>query len=202
MSKVSPLVSLYDVLKKAFDHSKYNTPIGTIHQFAGANTPDGWLFCKGQDLLKSNYPELYEVLGTTYGTPSNEDYFRLPNFSGRIPVGHNDNDEGLSERTLGEADGEEEHKLDISEIPSHTHTHNSTSNLGLMSYSGGAGSATAFDTSPGEADARTLPTALTINNSGGGESHNNMQPYLVVHYIIKYSHKYRTLEDVTYPIVE
>jgi microcystin-dependent protein len=214
MSKVSPLVSIYDVLKKAFDHSKYNTPIGTIHQYAGENSPDGWLFCKGQDLLKADYPELYEVLGITYGTPSDGDYFRLPNFAGKVPVGVNYNygsglldDSDLTERGLGEAEGEENHELSIAEMPQHDHgvtdsghTHTYTVQNGTQTSSAGVG-ATSAEEGTTTTTTGSSTTGITIQSRGGGVPHNNMQPYLVVHYIIKYSHKYRTLEDVTYPML-
>lgn len=202
MSSIAPLVSVYDAIKKLYEMMKLNNPIGCIKQYSGSSAPNGWLLCKGQDVLKSSYPELYAIIGTTYGEPEDEDYFTLPNFSGRVPVGYNDTDESLSERTLGESNGEEEHVLTTPEMPSHTHTHNANATnvagtaLSLASYTGsntmdaptnGGGSQT------DEIDLTANAVALVINSTGGGNAHNIMQPYLVVHYIIKYTHKYTSL---------
>lgn len=192
MSKVAPLVSVYDAIKKAFDHINFNTPIGCVHQFAGANAPSGWLFCKGQSVLISDYPELYNVIGTIYGESEDEDYFILPNFAGRVPVGHNNEDAyGLSDRVLGEVDGEETHELIVQEMPAHTHTVDAINNGSeSISYQGGGNGATFANDDTNVSN--------TTSSVGGGLAHNIMQPYLVVHYIIKYTHKYISLNQPTY----
>jgi len=60
-------------------------PVGSILGFGGDTQEvsirqmllaDGWMACNGMSLLQGEYPELYEVIGTTYGGDSNN--FLLP----------------------------------------------------------------------------------------------------------------------------
>lgn len=61
---------------------------GMIQMFAGATPPTGWLACDGSEVAVDDYPTLHRVIGTTYndGTETSG-YFRLPNLTGRFPVG-------------------------------------------------------------------------------------------------------------------
>lgn len=63
--------------------------VGMVTMFAGASSkvPPGWLLCEGGEVLKTAYPSLYDLLGTTYGTPTDTDYFSLPDFRDRVPIG-------------------------------------------------------------------------------------------------------------------
>jgi microcystin-dependent protein len=38
----------------------------------------------------------------------------------------------------------------------------------------------------GDLQAKSYIPALTINSTGGGNAHNNMQPFIVFHYLIKF----------------
>lgn len=60
---------------------------GIIKMFAGTFAPTGWLLCNGDEVLKTSYPALYDVIGDTYGTPSDNDHFVLPDLRGKMPLG-------------------------------------------------------------------------------------------------------------------
>lgn len=68
-------------------------PIGTILPYAGATAPYGYLLCDGSEQEISKYRDLYNVIGTTYGTPFRGQSgltFVLPDMRGRFPLGkHN-----------------------------------------------------------------------------------------------------------------
>ena len=71
-------------------------PIGTILPYAGATAPYGYLLCDGGEQEISKYRDLYNVIGTTYGTPFRGQLtpipltFVLPDMRGRFPLGkHN-----------------------------------------------------------------------------------------------------------------
>lgn len=144
--------------------------------------PDGWLECAGQLLLRNDYSALFAVIGTTYdGSGVNSSYFTLPNLKGRVPVGY-DNGNG-DYATMGNTGGEATHTLTTNEIPNHTHalTRRSNSDNG------------AFDTSDAHASESSACTTDRNNLGlfqtqaiGGGAAHNNMQPYIVVTYLIKF----------------
>ena len=97
-----------------------------------------WLLCDGRSLLRKNYYRLYRIIGTTYGSLS-DNTFNLPNCLGRTLAGASD------DYPVGTSIGEETHLLKTNEVPSHGHTgttdingiHNhgmSTSGFGLHSH--------------------------------------------------------------------
>lgn len=84
----------------------------------------------------------------------------------------------------GATGGEATHTLTENEIPSHTHTqighshHFSRRNVYVAS--GNAAAALGHLSDPSYGDYYTDMQTPTINNTGGGQAHNNMPPYLVV----------------------
>src|SRR5277367_3014253 len=81
--------------------------------------PKGWAFCNGQLLPINQNQALCSLLGTTYGGDGRVN-FGLPNLQGRTPI-HSGNGQ-----VLGEAAGEQNHTLTITEIPAHAHTWGAT----------------------------------------------------------------------------
>lgn len=77
------------------------TPSGVIAQFAGATAPSGWLLCDGSSLLRSAYPDLFAVIGTTYGAVDGT-HFTLPDGRGRVLAGKGTNG---NVATLGQSEG-------------------------------------------------------------------------------------------------
>lgn len=47
--------------------------------------PEGWAWCDGKEMLIEEHPDLFELLGTTYGGDG-QTTFALPNLLGRKPV--------------------------------------------------------------------------------------------------------------------
>lgn len=65
--------------------------IGEIKEYAGQAIPNGWLECNGAEVLKSDYPMLYNAIGDAWGTASDTNHFVLPNKIGRVGVGASSN---------------------------------------------------------------------------------------------------------------
>lgn len=163
-----------DVWKKISGYIQLgnDVPIGTILPFSGTTIPDGYLFCNGTSLLRTDYPDLFNVIGTTYGSVDNT-HFNLPNIQGKIPVGLDTTDTDFD--VLGKTGGEKTHTLTIDEMPSHNHSLRVDQTTG-GSIAGAKGSwGTAYT---GTQDNMILKT-------GGDQAHNNLQPYIVQNFIIK-----------------
>ncbi len=161
--------------------------IAEIRMFAGNFAPRTWAFCQGQILSIAQNTALFSLLGTTYGG-NGQTTFALPDLRGRVPVGTGQGP-GLSNITLGEVAGEENHTLILTEMPQHNHaatapaaatsdTATPASNKAPGPVSLGAGVSNAFGT------ASTNLAPPTIGVAGGSQPHNNMQPYLGMNYII------------------
>jgi microcystin-dependent protein len=160
-------------------------PAGTVIQSASETTPDGWLDCNGQELSKFNYSNLFLSIGTKYGGSATT--FNLPDLRGRCVIGLGQGT-GLTDRVLGSSGGEERHTLIENEMPSHTHTSNAIGgqgNVGLVTADGSE-TVTEADSSSGELNVWNVPIALSINDTGGDQPHNNMQPFLTLRFLIKY----------------
>ena len=77
-------------------------PVGSVVLWPAPAPPTDWLTCDGASLLRSAYPALFTVLGTTYGA-ADATHFSLPDYRGRVPVGLNAADTDFD--TLGEIRG-------------------------------------------------------------------------------------------------
>jgi microcystin-dependent protein len=159
-------------------------PPGTVMQSAAITRPGGWLLCDGSRLNTNDYPDLFNAIGHTYG--GSDTSFNLPDIRGRVPIGSGSG-AGLTSHSLGSTGGEESHTLTTSEIPSHSHGSNAPGGTrGLATSDGNNTAGGGLDYTPGEINLWATPTALTINNTGGGNAHNIMQPFITLNYIIKY----------------
>lgn len=153
------------------------TPTGTIMQYAGATAPSSWLLCQGQAVSRTGYAALFAVTGTAYGAGDGSTTFNVPNLQGRVPVGLQTSDADFN--TLGKTGGAKTHTLTTAQIPAHQHFLDQDG--GNVGYAEGS---TNVRFSVGFSNTRGSSTLVT-GHTGGGEAHNNIQPYLVLNYIIK-----------------
>lgn len=90
--------------------------VGSIIQYSGLTAPENFLVCDGSAVSRTDYADLYDVIGTTYGSGDGSTTFNLPDLSGRLVVGISQS------HVLAATGGETSHTLLTSELPSHTHT--------------------------------------------------------------------------------
>lgn len=145
--------------------------IGEIIAFAGEVSPDvvRWLQCDGASLLRDDYPDLFAVIGTNYGSLDGT-HFSLPDLRGRTPSGAGTGT-GLTPVDVGTYYGEEEHVLTVPEIPSHQHS--------IDGYVPGVA------LTPGELPVLTdiaVPSGTGFTGGDGG--HNTIGPRLGINYLI------------------
>ncbi len=142
--------------------------------------PRGWAFCDGQILPINQNQSLYSLLGTTYGGDGRTS-FALPDMRGRTPIhvgpGHRE----------GQKSGEETHTLAANEMPNHNHVVQANSNDANTPNPTNAALLAAVPTriyAEFNAGSAINLHSGTITNVGGGQAHENMQPYLAVNYCI------------------
>lgn len=145
--------------------------IGELVPFAGETSPDTerWLACDGASLLRSDYPDLFAVIGTNYGM-LDTDHFSLPDMRGRTPSGAGTGP-GLMPVDVGTYYGEEDHVLTTTEMPSHAHS--------IDGYVPGVA------LTPGELPVFTTAVVpSTTGLTGGGAGHNTIGPRLGITWLI------------------
>lgn len=162
--------------------AQLSIPTGAVIPFAGSSAPSGWLLCYGQEVSRATYSELFAAIGTTYGVGDGSTTFELPDLRGRVPAGKDDmggtaasrltdsgtGNPGIDGATLGAAGGADRHTLTTAQMPAHTHN----------APAGGAGSS-AFTADGSGGD------LIATDSQGGDEAHPNVQPTIVLNYIIK-----------------
>ena len=150
---------------------------GMIVLDAGLAIPDGFLLCDGSAVSRTTYDNLFGAIGTTYGSGDGSTTFNLPNLKGKVAVGQ---DTGQTEfDVLGETGGVKTHTLTESEMPSHTHGFTNLRGLGTGSQTTGYSGITAGN------DTSSTATPVITASTGSGSSHQNLQPYIVLNYLIK-----------------
>jgi microcystin-dependent protein len=181
-------------------------PVGQVAQFGGAAAPAGWVLCDGSAVSRAAYPDLFAVIGTTFGAGDGATTFNVPNFKGRTPVGVGTaTATGATAHTLGQLAGEETHTMTVAEMVAHNHgglTGAADRSLDHL-HSAGAGGGNFFkdgggdgvgNVAPGNgynkwpwtgAMDRSIDHLHSIGSQGSTAAANNMQPYLGINFIIK-----------------
>ena len=148
--------------------------------FAGNFAPRNWALCDGQLLSVSQHDALFSLLGTMYGGDGRTT-FGLPDLRGRFPMHQ------ASGYRIGQKSGMENVALTTSQLPAHNHT--------LRYSSGRAGATTPLNnalavSASGDRQYSTQTSSIvnmksnSVANTGGGQAHNNMSPFLCINFII------------------
>ena len=90
--------------------------IGSIVPFAGSTLPNGYLLCDGSSVSRTDYTELFSVIGTKFGSGDGSTTFNVPNLNGRLAIGQS------NDHLFASSGGEETHVLTTGEIASHLHS--------------------------------------------------------------------------------
>jgi microcystin-dependent protein len=158
-----------------------STPfLGEIKIISWNYPPKGWAFTNGQFLPINQNQALFSLLGTMYGG-NGQTTFALPDFRGRVPV-----HVGGSLNVQGQAGGQSSHTVTQSEMPQHVHFaqgSNTDANSKAVTNDILARSVATPYAQPAGGNLVAFPPD-TVTNVGGSQPHSNMQPYLVLNFII------------------
>lgn len=170
-------------------------PIGTIQAFAYNSIPEGWLLCDGSSMNISEYSDLYEIIGTTFGG-NGVDSFNLPDMRGVFVRGWDAGAGRDPERLFGslQEDSIQNHIHKV--LPStiytesggtHYHTYKVTKKYAVTSV-GGLGNTEASD--------EFLKQGHTYGNSGNDYWHTSDENSSHLHTINLNSIKLSEPQDV------
>jgi microcystin-dependent protein len=166
--------------------------IGEVKMYIGKTPPNGWLFCDGRTLLRTLYPDLSNVIGSTYGGDANN--FNLPDFTSRVPICSQKLDtiniqyQGNSKYSGGNK------SMDSNQLPSHSHTiahtHNFNYSKNYYSYTGTCDvdkGKSLYQQSVPQIDTSATGNNMTDfsgNSTNTGSGSDFLPPFCVVNFII------------------
>jgi microcystin-dependent protein len=176
----------WEEIQELLDQGNYAviTPeVGFIRPYITTDPPDNTIPCDGGTYNREDYPLLYAVIDAVFIIDA--DTFTVPDLTGRVLVGAGVAGTGTT-FSLGDTGGEETHELTTAEIPAHSHSDiGHTHSIELTTD--------ALAVAPGELPV-VVPIPLipgstgsgnaNLTDTGGGEAHNNMQPFGVVKYCV------------------
>lgn len=148
-------------------------PIGSIIPYPKATAPENWLICNGSAISRTDYSELFNAIGTTFGEGDGSTTFNLPNLKGRTIVGLDAEDTDFN--TIGKTLGEKTHTLTVEEMPKHSHSMETP-----QYYYGESDTGSIYGS-----NTTTSQFTRNTNTSGNNQPHNNIQPSFIGVYIIK-----------------
>ncbi len=182
---------------------------GTIKMFGGTSAPTGFALCDGSAISRTTFATLFAVIGTTFGSGDGSTTFNVPDMGGRVPAGKEASATrltsaagGVDGATLGAVGGGETHTLTTAQLALHTHgsgsyaaanhTHGPGSGSNFITDSGGSNGTNggaSFNSFDGSDSATAGSGPVTVNgtsgSSGSGDAHPNVQPTIILNYIIK-----------------
>lgn len=165
--------------------------LGEIRIYSFDYAPKGWASCNGQAIQVSQNAALFALLGANYGG-DRKTYFNVPDLRGRTPVGYYTNPATIgafSRYNLGTSGGTETVTLTTTQIPAHTHSWQAVNTAATTMTP----KDNVYATGPGvifsDITTSSNPGLVALNpkimaDTGGGQPHENMQPFLVMNFCI------------------
>ena len=145
-------------------------PVGTILNWTATTIPKGWLLCDGTGYAIATYPELYAAISTSFGSSGG---FQVPDFSSRTPYGTAD--------FVGATDGAATVTLTGGQTGIKNHFHN----IADLSTEGFSLADTGSSASAAYNRVDVGGSTSTVSAATAASSHNNLQPYRSLSFIIK-----------------
>lgn len=187
-----PALSVAEVMRTAAGvwtlSIKPNHDVGNVIVHGANSAPAGWLLCDGSAVSRTTFGALFATISTAFGVGDGSTTFNLPNFARRTPVGVGGSGTGTLGNTVGSSGGEETHVLTSAESAAHTHSQSAhTHTIQLADSDAGSGNFALNAATVGTAGVETTSsvTPPTLGSSGSDGAHNNMQPSLVMAYLVK-----------------
>lgn len=150
-------------------------PAGVMLPYGGSSAPPTYLLCDGSEVSRATYAALFAVIGTSFGAGNGTTTFNLPFMARRTVVGAGGTASVVLGNTVGSAGGSE--NVALTSGQNGQHTHDSVPGYRVSAVKDGSGKL---------GYVAGGPVSQTGGVSGGaGNPHNNMQPSLVVNWIIK-----------------
>ena len=159
-------------------------PIGAGCDYYGTTAPTNYMFADGSAISRTEYAELFTIIGTTYGSGDGSTTFNLPDKRERVSVMYKEESingtTGATLGILGAKGGEFKHTQTISEMATHGHSDILVTGIPVgINASGGTSAISVSGNQSGNLG--NLYTGATGNST----PMNIMQPYLVCNYIIR-----------------
>lgn len=174
-------------------------PIGSIIPYASNNIPHTYLACDGSEISRAEYADLFNIIGTVYGAGDGSTTFNLPNLKGRVPLGVTP---GLGTYMLGDALGSTEHQHDFAIAT----TYSRVIPAGVIALENGKTSHKSSVTMAENVainsnkalvnEAWNYGDGNKVKSVGSTSKSSNIQPSLVVNYIIKAKYDVQTVQDL------
>jgi microcystin-dependent protein len=164
--------------------------VGQISVFGFNFPPYQWAMCQGQIIPISQNTALFALLGTNFGGNGTSN-FGLPNLQGNVAVGQGQQPGG-SQYDIGETGGVSAVALSRDQTAAHTHSLMASISQADANTASGNVLARAVGTAnpqapqgkiynPNRADTQI---DAPVSSVGGGQIHDNLQPYLALNYCI------------------
>ena len=175
-----------------------SVPAGVVSPYAGTSAPTGYLLCYGQAVSRTTYADLFSAISTTYGAGDGSSTFNLPDLRGRVVAGQDDmgttsanrltgQSGGLDGDTLGATGGAETHTLEDSQsgLPAHTVPSGTVTAHGIDTDQGDNVNHIRIFTSNRGSSTTVPATNGAVPGADAADAHNNVQPTIILNYIIK-----------------
>ena len=196
LNRVSGTTGVFKISRDNLFDAIAKIPTGMITPFGGSSAPTHWLLCDGTEYVIGTYPELYAVIGSSFGVAT-AGYFRTPDLRGRMPLGK-DNMGGTSANrvtataadSVGGFGGDESKVIPVTNLPDHEHDLQGAAGAQYYAVRDvpgiGAGETTAitYDAPTGSGQGSALPSSGGVLSGSLGNAQDVMNPYTTVNYII------------------
>ena len=160
--------------------------IGEIRMVGFSYAPQHWVNADGQMMSINQHTSLFALYGTTYGGDGRTT-FGLPDFRGRVPI-HTGRGAGLLDYHMGQAGGYSSVTLQADQAPIHTHpatVHAKAATADQPTPTDHFWAETGRNTFAADQDSTMNADAVQVQaNTGGGQPHENMQPFLTIRFIV------------------